>query len=99
MNTENLPKPGEIVKQQAYICLSGDDLAIFLFKPESKYFLCLGETEITYTMPNYKDINSLQVEALEKQLEEEKASHHLRITHIKEQIQSLLAISHEPTHP
>ncbi len=98
MNTENLPKPGEIIKEKRLLHLGAHIGLITLHNPCADYLL-LGEVEITYTMPNYKDINSLQVEALEKQLEEEKTNHHLRITHIKEQIQSLLAISHEPTHP
>jgi hypothetical protein len=55
--------------------------------------ILLGKVSVTFEIPQ-RDIAAAKVEMLEKQIEKLQAKTQIKVTNMKEQIQSLLAIGH-----
>lgn len=96
------PVAGTVVKQTMYIhlcswneegvCLYASDMS----KAENQIFpyICIGTVDVEYVIPVH-DETALRIQSLEDHLKKIDAEHHVKRENIKEQIQSLLAISYD----
>lgn len=55
--------------------------------------ILLGKVSVTFDIPN-RDISAAKIEMLEKAINKLQVDTHVKVTNMKEQIQSLLAIGH-----
>ncbi len=69
------------------------DVYLYSSDMSDRSMFCLGETEVTFSIPE-KDPVVAQVESLEDCIQKLQAETHIKVTNMKEQIQSLLAITH-----
>lgn len=96
------PVAGTVVKQTMYIHLcSWNEEGVCLYtsdmsKAENQIFpyICIGTVDVEYVIPVH-DETALRIQSLEDQLKKMDADHHVKRENIKEQIQSLLAISYD----
>lgn len=96
------PVAGTVVKQTMYIHLcSWAEEGVCLYtcdmskvEKQSFPYICIGTVDVEYVIPEH-DETSLRIQSLENHLKKMDAEHHIKRENIKEQIQSLLAISYD----
>lgn len=93
---KNMKKP-KMITMKMYVHLADYlESGVTLFNCDMSESGCalLGEIEVTFPMPDKNPV-SAKVESLEKSLAKLHAETHIKVTSMKEQIQSLLAIGHD----
>jgi len=70
-----------------------DNIKIFNCEMTEYGDVFLGKVSVTFEIPQI-DVAAAKIEMLEKGIEKLQAETHLKVTNMKEQIQSLLAIGH-----
>lgn len=64
------------------------------YKETGSRFVCLGEVDVEIEVPDV-DVTGLQIEALERELKQERADSQLRQNILLDRISKLKAITHE----
>ncbi len=101
MTNKQLPKAGELVEAKKFIHISESGHITYWdndLSHLSGFGACLGETTISFIMPDGDPVESM-VKSLKEQIKTERAEHHVKVTDLEDKIQRLLSIGYEKPEP
>ena len=91
LNEENVMKEPKMITKTMYVHADKYDhseIKLFVSNMSDFWYPFLGKVEVTFAMPD-KDPVAAQVESLEGCIQKLQAETHVKVTQMKEQIQSL----------